>query len=79
MTRWCGRIGQDKLEELLAETLAAALRAQGGGRWQVRRVTVDTTAQTKAMAHPTECGLLLRAVEWMNRFARCCVNPSHCW
>ena len=34
------------------------------------RVTVDTTAQTKAVAHPTDSHLLLRAVEWLNKLAK---------
>ena len=37
---------------------------------QMRRVTVDTTAQTKAVAHPTDSHLLLRAIEWLNRLAK---------
>ena len=40
----------------------------GSGTFE--RITIDTTAQTKAVAHPTDSGLLLRAVEWLNRFAR---------
>ena len=35
-----------------------------------RRVTIDTTAQTKAVAHPTDSHLLLRAIEWLNRTAK---------
>ena len=34
---------------------------------QMQRVTIDTTAQTKAVAHPTDSHLLLRAIEWLNR------------
>jgi IS5 family transposase len=36
----------------------------------MQRVTVDTTAQTKAVAHPTDSHLLLRAVEWLNKLAK---------
>jgi IS5 family transposase len=70
MSRWRGRIGQDKLELLLAETLAAATRAKAVDPAKFERVTIDTTAQTKAVAHPTDSGLFLRAVEWLNRFAK---------
>ena len=70
MSRWRGRIGKDALEVLLAETLAAALRAKALDPAKIERVTIDTTAQTKAIAHPTDSGLLLRAVEWLNRFAK---------
>jgi IS5 family transposase len=67
MSVWRGRIGAEKLELLLAETLAAATRAKAVDPSQMQRVTVDTTAQTKAVAHPTDSHLLLRAVEWLNR------------
>lgn len=70
MSRWRGRIGADKLELLLAESLATATRAKAVDPAKFERVTVDSTAQTKAIAHPTDSGLLLRAVEWLNRFAR---------
>jgi len=70
MTRWRGRIGKDKLELLLAETLAAAVRAEAVDPAKFGRVTLDTTAQTKAVAHPTDSHLLLRAIVWLNRFAR---------
>jgi IS5 family transposase len=69
MSVWRGRIGADKLELLLAETLAAAARAKAVDKSQMERVTVDTTAQTKAVAHPTDSHLLLRAVEWLNKLA----------
>ena len=36
----------------------------------MQRISVDTTAQTKAIAHPTDSHLLLRAIEWLNRLAR---------
>ncbi len=70
MSVWRARIGADKLELLLAETLAAATRAKAVDKSQMERVTVDTTAQTKAVAHPTDSHLLLRAVEWLNRLAK---------
>jgi IS5 family transposase len=67
---WRGRIGADTLEALLAETLAAAMRAKAVDSSQMQRVTVDTTAQTKAIAHPTDSHLLLRAIEWLNKLAK---------
>ena len=55
-----GRIGPEKLEALIAETLAAASeRAQSSRLRQMRRLTIDTTAQTKAVAHPTDSHLAL--------------------
>ena len=70
MSVWRGRIGPDKLEALIAETLAAAKRAGAVEVTQMQRVTIDTTAQTKAVAHPTDSHLLLRAIEWLNRLAK---------
>jgi IS5 family transposase len=34
------------------------------------RVTLDTTVQTKAIAHPSDSHLLLRGIEWLNRLAK---------
>ncbi len=64
------RVGDEALETLLQETLAAAYR---GGALCVRvseAVAVDTTVQEKAIAHPTEHGLLLTAIEQLGRQAK---------
>jgi IS5 family transposase len=70
MTRWRGRIGSDKLKLLLAETLSVAMRTDAVTPQVCERVTVDTTVQTKAVAHPTDSHLLVRGIEWLNRLAR---------
>jgi IS5 family transposase len=70
MTRWRGRIGPDKLELLLAETLSVALRTQAVTPQACERVTLDTTVQTKAVAHPTDSHLLMRAIERLNALAK---------
>ncbi len=70
MTRWRGRIEPEKLEVLLAETIRVATKAGAVSPREMERVTVDTTVATKAVAHPTDSHLLLRAIEWMNRAAR---------
>src|ERR1700738_377725 len=46
------------------------MRAKAVDSSQMQRVTVDTTAQTKAIAHPTDSHLLLRAIEWLNKLAK---------
>jgi transposase, IS5 family len=56
--------------ELLAETLAVARKTKAVTQTQMQRVTVDTTVQTKAVAHPTDSHLLLRGIEWLNRLAK---------
>ena len=50
--------------------LAAARRTKAVDTGKLGRVTIDTTAQTKAIAHPTDTHLLLRSLGWLNRFAR---------
>ena len=70
MTRWRGRIGADDLELLLAETLRVALRTQAVTPQACERVTVDTTVQTKAVAHPTDSHLLMRGIERLNALAK---------
>lgn len=70
MTRWRDRIGPDKLELLLAETIAVATTTQAVTPSACTRVTLDTTVQTKAIAHPTDSHLLLRGIEWLNRLAK---------
>lgn len=70
MTNWRKRMDADKLEALLAETISIAMGSGAVSERQLERVTVDTTVQTKAVAHPTDSHLMLRAIEWLNRAAR---------
>jgi IS5 family transposase len=70
MTHFRRRVGEQALETLLQETLAAAYR---GGALSVKAteaVAVDATGQEKAIAHPTEPGLLLTAIEQLGAQAR---------
>ena len=69
LTRWRQRIGSGDLEALLAETIAVAVKTEAVSERQLERITVDTTVQTKAVAHPTDSHLILRAIEWLNRAA----------
>jgi len=70
LTRWRQRIGADALEMLLAETISVAVKTEAVNDRQLERITVDTTVQTKAVAHPTDSHLLLRAAEWLVRLAK---------
>lgn len=70
MTRWRQRIGAADLEAVLAETIAVAVKTQAVSQHQLERITVDTTVQSKAVAHPTDSHLILRAIEWLNRAAK---------
>jgi len=70
MTRWRKRIGAGNLEALQAETIVVAVKTKAVSERQLERITVDTTVQTKAVAHPTDSHLILRAIEWLNRAAK---------
>lgn len=66
MVKWRQRVGAEKLEALLAETIRLALEYKQVTSQQLRKVTVDTTVQEKAIAFPTDARLytkmLLRLV-----------------
>ena len=62
MTRWRKRIGPDVLEEVLKATVAVALETGTVKPSSLERVTVDTTVQPKAIAHPTDSRLYLKAL-----------------
>ncbi|MEM7400259.1 MAG: IS5 family transposase [Pseudomonadota bacterium] len=70
MTRWRKRIGPNEMDLVLAETIAVAVTIGAVNERQLSRITVDTTVQTKAVAHPTDSHLLLRAAEWLVRLAK---------
>jgi len=66
MVKWRQRVGAEKLEALLTETIRLALEYKQVTSQQLRKVTVDTTVQEKAIAFPTDARLytkmLLRLV-----------------
>ena len=70
MTHFRNRVGDEALETLLQETLAAAHRAGALSVRATEAVAVDTTVQEKAIAHPTEHGLMLAAIEHVGRQAK---------
>src|SRR5829696_7359069 len=70
MTRWRQRIGAERLEVLLAESLAAAQQCGAVEEKHLRRVTIDTTVAPKAVTHPTDSKLLQRGIEILARLAR---------
>jgi len=68
LSHWRKRLG-DKLELLLAESLRVA-HASGALRTRdLKRVTVDTTVQPKAITFPTDAKLLHAAIKGLNRLA----------
>lgn len=70
LTHFRGRVGDEALETLLQETLAAAYRAGAIDVKDIKEVAVDTTVQEKAISHPTEHGLLLTAIEHLGEAAK---------
>jgi transposase, IS5 family len=70
MSRWRGRIGAEKLEAVLGESIAAALRAGALEPKHTERIIIDTTVESKAVAHPTDSHLLHRGIQWLNRLAK---------
>jgi IS5 family transposase len=71
LVKWRQRVGVQRLETLLAETLRLALEFNQVTPQQLGKVTVDTTVQEKAIAFPTDARLytkmLLRLVNLAKR------------
>jgi transposase, IS5 family len=70
LVRWRRRIGQDGIELLLQETIAAARRSEAVKPHSLERVSVDTTVQPKAIAHPLDSRLYHRGREILVRLAQ---------
>jgi hypothetical protein len=63
LTRWRQRMGEEKLQALLQESLAVATRTEAMKPSDLARVVIDTTVQPKAVMFPTDAKLLNRARE----------------
>jgi transposase, IS5 family len=70
LTRWRQRMGEEKLQALLQESLAVATKLKVLKPSDLSQVIVDTTVQPKAVAFPTEAKLLHRARERLVKLAR---------
>ena len=68
LSHWRKRLG-DKLERLLAESLRVAHGTGALRSNDLKRVTVDTTVQPKAITFPTDAKLLHAAIKGLNRLA----------
>jgi len=69
LSHWRKRLG-DKLDLLLAESLRVAHDAGALRTKDLKRVTVDTTVQPKAITFPTDAKLLHAAIRGLGRLAR---------
>jgi IS5 family transposase len=72
LTRWRQRIGEEKLQALLQESLAVATRTEAMKPSDLARVVIDTTVHPKAVMFPTDAKLMNRAREILVRLAKRC-------
>jgi IS5 family transposase len=70
LTRWRRRIGPAGMEMLLAATVQAGLASGTVKPSSLERVSIDTTVQPKAIAHPTDSQLYLKAIRILVRQAK---------
>jgi transposase, IS5 family len=70
MTRWRQRMGAERLDVLLQESLAVALKTEAIAPKDLSRIVVDTTVQEKAITFPTDAKLLHRAREKLVKLAK---------
>jgi len=70
MTRWRNRMGEERLQALLQESLAVATKTEAIKPSELSQVIVDTTVQPKNVMFPTDARLLNRAREKLVRLAK---------
>ena len=70
LVKWRKRIGPERMEKLLQETIAAAQRQSALKSTELQRLNVDTTVQEKAIAFPTDARLYQKARLVLVREAR---------
>ena len=70
MTRWRQRMGEDKLNALLQESLAVAVKLGAARPSDFTQVIVDTTVAEKNVAFPTDAKLCHRARERLVKQAK---------
>ncbi len=70
MTRWRQRMGEERLEVLLQESLAVAVKTDAVEVKDLSKIIVDTTVQEKAITFPTDAKLLNRARVMLVKLAK---------
>jgi hypothetical protein len=70
LTRWRNRMGEERLQALLQESLSVATRTKAIKPSELSRVIVDTTVQPENVTFPTDAKLLNRAREKLVRLAQ---------
>lgn len=69
LTRWRQRVGEEGVEWLLTETIAAARRGKVVKAKSFEKIIVDTTVMEKAIAYPTDSRLLERGRQHLVKLA----------
>jgi IS5 family transposase len=70
LTRWRQRMGEERLQALLQESLSVAHKTGALSSRDLERVAVDTTVQPKNVAFPTDARLMHKAIVMLGRLAR---------
>src|ERR1700704_5696094 len=70
MTHWRNRMGEERLQALLQESLAVATKTGAMKPSELSSVIVDTTVQPKNITFPTDAKLLNRAREKLVKLAK---------
>ncbi len=70
LTRWRHRMGEERLQALLQESLSVATKTEAIKPADLNRIIVDTTVQPKNVMFPTDARLLNRAREILVRLAQ---------
>ena len=70
LTRWRQRMGDERLEVLLQESLVIAVKTEAIDFKDLAKVIVDTTVQEKAITFPTEAKLKNRARVMLVKLAK---------
>ena len=70
LTRWRNRMGEQRLQALIQESLSVATKTKAIKPSELSRVIVDTTVQPKNVTFPTDAKLLNRAREKLVRLAK---------
>ena len=70
MSRWRKRVGAERLEQLLRETIDLAVREKQLCQRDLQQVIVDTTVQEKNITFPTDSKLLYTAIRKLGQAAK---------
>jgi len=70
MVKWRHRVGSERMEILLKETLSTAVREKYIKPSDASKIIVDTTVQEKAVAHPTDARLYLKSIHRLAKLAK---------